>query len=261
MEKPPEEIRSEIDDVRDDLGETLEAARLGADLGFESVDRIWAEMEALAPSHAGLIMSRLGQIEGRDGVVVPVDGQAPAGEPESRVTEAIEARAAQAQSQTAGSDIRPSSQPQGVAPVTGYGEAGAAASAPSGAGARPVLLAWGEHQPAPAEVPPVDAYSLRLVSGRKLYDDGTAVRQSPSLAPLAPGPSLLANPYDLDRLGVSTGQEVKVTSARGSLTTTVRADAAVPRGAVAMAFNQRGDGAADLIDASRPVTEVRVETL
>ena len=195
-------------------------------------------------------------------MVVPVDGQAPEGEVEGRVTEAIEARAAQAQSQTAGSDIRPSPQPQGVAPAAQYDEANAApsGSVPSGAGARPALLSWGEGEPALAEVPPVDAYSLRLVSGRKLYDDGTAVRHSPSLAPLAPGPTLRINPYDLDRLGVSTGQEVKVTSARGSLTTTVQADAGVPRGAVAMAFNQPGDGAADLIDVSRPVTEVRVET-
>ncbi len=39
------------------------------------------------------------------------------------------------------------------------------------------------------------------------------------------------------------------------------ADAGVPQGSVAVAFNQPGPGAADLIDGDRPVTEVRLETL
>jgi hypothetical protein len=39
------------------------------------------------------------------------------------------------------------------------------------------------------------------------------------------------------------------------------ADPGVPQGSVAVAFNQPGPGAADLIDGDHPVTEVRLETL
>ncbi len=109
--------------------------------------------------------------------------------------------------------------------------------------------------------PPVDAYSLRLVSGRILYDAGVLVQQSPSLAALVPGASLRAHPSDLGRLGVTTGDQVRVTSSRGSLTLGTVADASVLRGSAVLAFNQPGPGAADLIDARQPVTDVRVETV
>ena len=42
--------------------------------------------------------------------------------------------------------------------------------------------------------PPVDAYSLRLVATRKLYDRGTLVQHSPSLAGLAAGTALRVQP-------------------------------------------------------------------
>ncbi len=108
---------------------------------------------------------------------------------------------------------------------------------------------------------PVDGYSLRLVSGRKLYDNGTIVQHSSSLAPLAPGGVARMNPADLDRLGVATDDRVRVASSRGAVVVPALADPGVARGTVALAFNQAGAGAADLIDASLPVTEVRIETL
>jgi predicted molibdopterin-dependent oxidoreductase YjgC len=107
----------------------------------------------------------------------------------------------------------------------------------------------------------VDAYSLRLVSSRCLYDAGVMVQGSVSLAPLAPGARLRVNPYDLGRLGLTTGDRVRVTSSRGSVFLEAVADASVLRGSAAVTFNQPGDGAADLIDASQPVTDVRVETV
>ncbi|MEA2685530.1 MAG: NADH-quinone oxidoreductase subunit, partial [Actinomycetota bacterium] len=109
--------------------------------------------------------------------------------------------------------------------------------------------------------PPVDAYSLRLVSGRSLYDAGVLVQQSPALAALVPGPCLRAHPHDLGHLGVTTGDQVRVTSSRGSLTLGTIADSSVLRGSALLAFNQPGPGAADLIDARQPVTDVRVETV
>ena len=65
------------------------------------------------------------------------------------------------------------------------------------------------------EPPPLDAYSLRLVVGRKLYDHGVARRSARRRWPASPPRRVLhVNPHDLDRLGVAAGSRVKVTSSR-----------------------------------------------
>lgn len=110
-------------------------------------------------------------------------------------------------------------------------------------------------------VPTVDGYALRLVVGRVLYDAGVAVRTSGSLAGLAPGATLRLSPYDADRLGVSAGAPVRVSTARTGVVLDAVADAAVPKGLAWVAFNQPDVAIADLIDVSQPVTDVRVETL
>jgi anaerobic selenocysteine-containing dehydrogenase len=113
----------------------------------------------------------------------------------------------------------------------------------------------------PYETPPRDAYSLRLVAARTLYDQSVGVLRSPALAGLVP-PSvdLRLHPSELERLGLGTGDRVRVTSTRTSLTLQAVADAGVPRGSAAVTFNLPGAGASDLIDVSEPVTDVRVET-
>ena len=114
---------------------------------------------------------------------------------------------------------------------------------------------------APAfEAPAVDAYSLRLVTARRLYDRGTLVSQSPSLAGLAVGGVLLVNPVDLDRLGVAPGGSVKVSSPRGSITTAVEPHTSVPPGTVVLSWNQGDPSPNILINSAASVTEVRVET-
>ena len=110
-------------------------------------------------------------------------------------------------------------------------------------------------------MPAVDAYSLRLHVAHKLYDDGTFTQQSPSLAPLAGGTAIHVNPTDLDRLGLTHGDAVKVTSSRTTLTLGAEADTSVPKGVALLVFDQAGPGAADLLDSSSPVNDVRVETL
>jgi anaerobic selenocysteine-containing dehydrogenase len=82
-----------------------------------------------------------------------------------------------------------------------------------------------------------------------------------------------ANPYDLDRLGASTGDRVRVRSARGELVLPAEADAGIPRGAVAIDFNvplaaaapgdaaAPGNAVAALIDSRQPVTDVRLESV
>jgi anaerobic selenocysteine-containing dehydrogenase len=113
-----------------------------------------------------------------------------------------------------------------------------------------------------ADVPPPDNYSLRLVVSRRLYDGGSAVQDSPSLAALTPELEARANPYDLDRLGVHTGQPVRVRSNRGALELPARADDGVARGVVVIDFNVGAKNpAATLVEAGAPVTDVRLESV
>jgi anaerobic selenocysteine-containing dehydrogenase len=125
---------------------------------------------------------------------------------------------------------------------------------------RPPVVRYRPGAPA-RQAPPVDAYSLRLVAVRTLYDAGALVTRSPSLLPLAAGPCLRANPADLGRMGVTTGDRVRVSSSRTSLLLDVAADPHVLRGSAVLAFNAPGEGAAELIDATQTVTDLRVETV
>ncbi len=125
----------------------------------------------------------------------------------------------------------------------------------------PVALhTWSGSAETPAAVP-VDAYSLRLVVGRTLYGSETIVAASPVLARLAPDGALLVSPRDRDRIGVADGDRVRVTSPRGTLELPVQGDPATPLGVAFLAINRAGPGAADLVDVSAPVTDLRVETI
>jgi anaerobic selenocysteine-containing dehydrogenase len=220
----------------------------------------------------------------RDGIVVPIapEGPPPASgvlpEEAGRVGHASQMRGDPDSVQTATTEVgaagteehgdRSAAPAPDAEPAVGDPDASSETQTPIGAASpaggigptRPRLVAFRAGD-APATLPAIDAYSLRLVSGRSLYDQGVTVQQSPALARLAPGTTLNANPYDLDRLGVTTGGQVRVTSARASMVLTVCADAGVPRGSASITFNQPGEGAADLIDATAPVTDVRVETV
>jgi anaerobic selenocysteine-containing dehydrogenase len=105
------------------------------------------------------------------------------------------------------------------------------------------------------------------VATRRLYDAGSSVTGSPSLTPLVPQLVARANPYDLDRLGATTGDRVRVRSVRGELVLPAEADGGIPRGAVAIDFNvplgsgTPGNAVATLIDSRHPVTDVRLESV
>ena len=110
------------------------------------------------------------------------------------------------------------------------------------------------------EPPSVDAYSLRLVVTRKLYDRGTLVRSSPSLAELAEPATLRLHPQDFDRLGVGRGRR------RARHLQPRQRDACprcptrgVPRGIAHLHANKAGGRANVLIDGNAPITDVRVE--
>jgi len=269
------------------------AFRLGGDLGFERVEDIWDEIERTAPAHAGITRARLAGKEGLDGIVV---GRSPVahegdGVPSMAETDDPGIRAVDAQGSTelseapaeeqdgegqtgdpaiteattdAPMDTTPAPEDEAAAIETLQGSDPEVTADPAGGGAasseRPALLTFEPTARPSADLPAVDSYSLRLVVGRTLYDGGTFVQRSSSLARLANEAALRVNPGDLDRLGVTSGGQVRVTSSRTSLSVGIVADERVPRGVASLAFNQLGVAAGELIDVTTPVTDVRVET-
>jgi anaerobic selenocysteine-containing dehydrogenase len=199
----------------------------------------------------------LGDTDQRDGVIVPL-GAHPApraarttaeADEADRVIEAIETHAA-------------ASQGEGIVAVAAAG-LGHHQPDPTAADSRldqPPQLSFAPVDRIPS-VPPLDAYALRLVSPRSLYDLGAVVQQCPSMAHLAPGPRVRVNPHDLERLGLASGDRVRMVSSRATVDLPVAAFSGVPRGSVSITFNQPGDiNAADVIDAAAPVTDIRMET-
>ncbi len=293
------------------------ASRMGADLGVESLEQIWDEIERLAPSHAGLTGDRLRTAEALDGLLpaatvdVPTEGPPPT---MSQVDEPGTSAAAaqglghlpgsgQTEEASLGTGTGSGPGPEGAAgaasmaaafgaqgdtadygegttPAEGGGEATAIGHTsdamaeetevgePSGGGSEgvpeqprsPRTIRFAPSR-APGGPPKVDSYSLRLVAGRRLYDAGTVVAHSPSLAPLASAAPVRVNPADLQRLGLASGARVRLSSSRTTLVLVAEADLGVPKGTAALTFNQPGQSAADLIDATVAVTDVRLETL
>ncbi len=89
----------------------------------------------------------------------------------------------------------------------------------------------------PAEVPDRD-YPLVLMTGRQLehWHTGAMTRRAEVLDLLEPGPTASLNPITLARYGVAPGQSIKVTTRRGSIELTARADRAIPDGTIFIPF-------------------------
>jgi NADH-quinone oxidoreductase subunit G len=242
------------------------ALRFGADFGLYTVDDVQEEIARVAPAHQGVTPELLRRA--RDGAVVPI-----AEHPDELVFEAPRAFASGPSWEPIApstleapeeADITVDDEPA-AADDTVHADAGEESTieeVPAAAPALPALHVWDRSAPAPTTVPP-DAYSLRLVAARTLYDAGRMVASSPSIAALAPGAALTVHPNDLARLGVAAeGDDVRVTSSRGTITLPVRADAATAPGTAFIAFAQGGAvGATDVIDIEAVVTELRVETV
>jgi predicted molibdopterin-dependent oxidoreductase YjgC len=266
------------------------------DLGFESSDDIWDEIERVAPAHAGATLALVRAPGRADGVLIP-----PAGDPAAGARDLAEVMARDPAAAVApptvvdgstgsvglrvrglarGDDVTaPVARPTTVLEPTPAGPdpdapAGPDPDAPAGpdpdapAGdpvespvPKPAPLRW--EAPATLAPPPkLDSYSLRLVAGRTLYDGwAVSVARTPHLAALV-GPSpVRVNPFELERLGVPSGGTVHLIGARGTLTMPAVADAGLPRGSACLPFNRSTPGAAELIDARDAVTEVRLETM
>jgi NADH-quinone oxidoreductase subunit G len=230
------------------------AEALDHDLGVRSATELFEEIERLAPAYRGLDQELLDA--SGDGVVVPVGdrrGPVHAVEPIDPVAlpgvESVERQ---------GAPLRVGYAEPAGGPSEESSEAEETVSAPALLDATD-LHAQGAASPVP------DSYSLRLVSGRQLYDAGSSVTESASLGALVPTLVAGANPYDLDRLGLATGDLVRLRTARGTLELPAKAEPRIPRGVVSVDFNvptpSGSAGAAELIDATAPVNDVRVESV
>jgi NADH-quinone oxidoreductase subunit G len=255
------------------------ALRLGSDFDLATVEEVQDEIARVAPAHAGVDSTLLRRA--RDGVVLPLVQHS-----DQLVLDA----GSQAITDASWEPIRPgtiaseeghaSNVGTGVVEATGTGStttvkpglteteapvaggvevAEVTAAAAAATEREPSLYEW-DRQAAPAPTMPRDAYALRLVSARKLYDAGLVVTESPSMAALAPGAALLVHRKDFDRIGVAPDEPVEVTTNRGTISLPARPEAGVPEGVALIAFAQSGQGAADIIDITAPVTEVRVST-
>jgi NADH-quinone oxidoreductase subunit G len=232
------------------------AAALGSDLGVSSANDLADELHLTAPAYAGLTQTVLHSDVAHDGILVPI----------------VEGAARRLDVQPIDPVALPgveSVERQGAPPRVGLAEGDGGIDARAAALGQPPALLAGITEPdgETARVPQADSYALRLVATRRLYDAGSSVTGSPSLTPLVPTLVARANPYDLDRLGAHTGDQVRVRSARGSLTLAAEADSGVPRGVVALAFNvpdgpeAPGNAVATLIDSRNMVTDVRLESV
>ncbi len=220
--------------ARADWMVAAEIARLlGHDLGLTSPEQIWDEVERLAPSHAGISGEVLRAPAGSDGVVV---GRLTA--QGSGVADALGAVAPDEAAVAEDAAAEPAFPPEPV---------------------RPAMLTFSA--PAMVGIPAVNAYRLRLVATRKLYDLGVGTQHSPNLAGLTSGTDLRLHPHDFDHLGIEPGAIVTVTALTGSVTLTAFPDAGVPKGAAAVVINQPGAATGSLIDADSLVTDVQVTSV
>ncbi len=105
----------------------------------------------------------------------------------------------------------------------------------------------------PVEVPDAE-YPFVLTTGRRLESYNTGVQSSSYHSPLHRGESLDLCPEDAERLGISDGEIVRVSSRRGSLEVPARIDRALRPGLVFMTFHFPEQAATNVltIDASDP---------
>ncbi|HLK45827.1 MAG TPA: molybdopterin-dependent oxidoreductase, partial [Acidimicrobiales bacterium] len=223
------------------------AAALG-DTGLDAtVDVVTDEIAALCATHSAITAGALAWAD--DGVVVGRTHDAPHGrrEPLDPVAfPGVQAPMQDGLRAPAGSVATP-------APV-------------ATAGTAPRAVAVGDLAAPPFDAPPHDAYSLRLVAARHLYDRGAAVEASPSLHALVGTASVAVNPYDLDRIGVHDGEDVQLRSSRAVEVLRCVADDGVVRGTLVIGLNLDAPGGTErvvsrLMDPNALVTEVRMESL
>ena len=114
------------------------------------------------------------------------------------------------------------------------------------------------------DVPLADSYALRVNVSRRLYDNGIAMQGSPALANLRARTALAMNHFELDRLGVTSGDVVIVNGPRGAVELPVALDDSLARGVCDVAFGSLDDNGENvlggLFDADQVIAQVRLAT-
>jgi anaerobic selenocysteine-containing dehydrogenase len=115
------------------------------------------------------------------------------------------------------------------------------------------------------EVGHYDAYGLALSVSRRLYDHGIAVQGSPELLNLVARTTALINHFDLDRLGLVTGDNVQVNAPKGPLSLPVVMNDDNPRGTIGIVFGSLDDEGHDgtagaLYDPTSVISQMKLET-
>ena len=199
---------------------------LGVDFGYELVADVTADIAAVVPTHAGATPDALSRPANADGILVPVAVV---------VTE-----------------------PMSDGPA---GEAEVSDEPPVPKVAVPQRI---RVRSAEGVVPVPDSYSLRLHTSRVLYDLGSIVQASPSLAKLARPATVRLHSGEIERHAMHPGDLVRVVSQHGELTLPMEADDQLPRGVAFIAWNTAASGANMLINdaelAADGTTKVRLES-
>jgi NADH-quinone oxidoreductase subunit G len=258
------------------------ADRLGADLGFESVEGIWAEIERVSPAHSGCTLDLLAAPACADGIVIPLRPESvqltrrpPRLDPIA--TPGIDSVSEQGAPLTAGAAMSPGGEPGPAEPPAneesveedesraedrGAGEEVEPAPVAGRSPTPPVLRFDASAWPVPGPFVPKEESRWRLVVRRRLYDHGTLVQSAASLVPLVRSQALRVSPQSLEQLGVEPGDEVRVRSGRGEVVLPAVGDGGVPAGVALLEFNAAPaieTSASALIDWSVPVVEIEVE--
>ena len=106
------------------------------------------------------------------------------------------------------------------------------------------------------------AFAARLLEtyGELKIDEGTILTFCPSLHALAGGATAAMHPDDISSSNLLSGSDVTLSNDIGSITLPMVADSGVAAGCIAVEFNQPNASVAQLLDARRIVTSVRVES-
>ena len=115
-----------------------------------------------------------------------------------------------------------------------------------------------QHRPVDDDLRPGAATYLVTGRARAHYQSGAQTRRVPDLVAAEPAPYVEIHPDLADRLAVSEGDEVDVTSSRGRARAAVRVTASVRPDVVFMPFHWGGPGSANLVtnDALDPVSRM-----
>jgi predicted molibdopterin-dependent oxidoreductase YjgC len=233
------------------------ALRLGSDFDLATVDEVTDELARVAPALEGVDCALLRVA--RDGVVLPLSEHADEIVLRRRGLSILADDGSGASWDPIKVEGEALANVEGLEAFDTDEEAGdAAAAAP-----RPALpppWTWDGAVP-DHEVPPRDAYALRLVVGRRLYDNGRMVSEAGALRRVRRPFPLHISPHDAAGLGIESGDDVRVASTRGSQVLPVAIDPGVPAGIAQLDFSADGAGAAALIDAHAVVTDLRLESM